>query len=273
MAKGGFGQRLKREREMREVSLDELTKSTRISQRFLEALENEEWSKLPGGVFGRGFVRTIAGYLGLDEEELLGEYDLARGDLSHGVTKPDDPIPSAPAWFPALAVVLVVALIVGLFFGGRYAWRWYAARRGAQHTSALGGAAPDSPTTPAQQDAASSPTSGAVLSSPGPLPAPPDAMVSGSADAPLDLSVSTSAATRVRILADDKLLLDGELPAGVNRHFPAHDHFEVTAADSSAVLLELNHQVMRPLGPPGASGTMVLSQTDVRPAAGGNAQP
>src|SRR6202795_4973386 len=80
MAKGSFGERLKRERELREVSLDELTKSTRISQRFLEALENEQWEKLPGGVFGRGFVRSIARYLGLDEESLLGEYDLARGD-------------------------------------------------------------------------------------------------------------------------------------------------------------------------------------------------
>jgi hypothetical protein len=77
----------------------------------------------------------------------------------------------------------------------------------------------------------------------------------------------------VRVLGDDKLLFDGELPAGINRHFAANDHFEITAADSSAVLLELNHQVMRPLGPPGASGTMVLSSKDVRPQASGISQP
>ncbi len=77
----------------------------------------------------------------------------------------------------------------------------------------------------------------------------------------------------MRILSDNKLALDEELPAGVNRHFAANDHFEVTAADSSAVLLELNHQVMRPLGPPGASGTMVLSRSDLRPATSGNTQP
>src|SRR5271156_5851469 len=110
MAKGSFGERLKREREMREVSLDELTKSTRISQRFLEALENEDWKKLPGGVFGRGFVRTIAGYLGLDEESLLGEYDLARGDVSRGTSRPEERIPSAPGWVPLLAV-LVIAVV------------------------------------------------------------------------------------------------------------------------------------------------------------------
>ncbi|MGB2637153.1 MAG: helix-turn-helix domain-containing protein, partial [Candidatus Acidiferrum sp.] len=79
MARGNFGERLKRERELREVTLQEITSATRIGPRFLEALENEDWEKLPGGVFNRGFVRSIARYLGLDEEALLGEYDLAHG--------------------------------------------------------------------------------------------------------------------------------------------------------------------------------------------------
>jgi len=80
MARGQFGERLKRERDLREVSMDELSKSTRISSRFLQALENEDWEKLPGGVFGHGFVRTIARYLGLDEEALISEYDSARAE-------------------------------------------------------------------------------------------------------------------------------------------------------------------------------------------------
>jgi len=41
---GNFGDRLKRERELREVSIEELTKATRISARFVEALENEDWA-------------------------------------------------------------------------------------------------------------------------------------------------------------------------------------------------------------------------------------
>ena len=65
MARGTFGERLKRERELREVTLEEITAGTRIGARFLEALENEQWDKLPGGVFNRGFVRAIARYLGL----------------------------------------------------------------------------------------------------------------------------------------------------------------------------------------------------------------
>jgi cytoskeletal protein RodZ len=243
MARGNFGERLKREREMREVSMDELTKATRISARFVEALENEDWGRLPGGVFGHGFVRTIARYLGLSEESLLGEYDLARAEhLAAAPAKPEERIPSPPAWLPVLAVFLVLILVAGLFYAGRYGWHRYTAYRATKKSAAaflamqpqLGSASPGS----AEQS---------------------------SSAAPLDLSVSTSAATRVRILADSKLLLDAQLPAGETRHFSANQQFEVTAGDSSAVLLELNGKAMPPLGAPGASGTMVLSQKDLRP--------
>jgi cytoskeletal protein RodZ len=130
MARGNFGERLKREREMREVSLEELTKATRISTRFLLALENEDWEKLPGGVFGRGFVRTIARYLGLDEESLLGEYDMARGGQALAEpAKPEERIPSPPKWLPVAAVFVVLLIVIGLFYAGRYGWRRYAAHR------------------------------------------------------------------------------------------------------------------------------------------------
>ena len=246
MARGNFGERLKREREMREVSLEELTKATRISTRFLLALENEDWEKLPGGVFGHGFVRTIARYLGLDEESLLGEYDMARGGQALAEpAKPEERIPSPPKWLPVAAVFVVLLIVIGLFYAGRYGWRWYAAHRAAKQSAVSG-----SPAQSSSQNGSTTP-----------------------ADSSLDLSVSTSAATRVRILADGKLLLDTELPAGETRHFSANQQIEVTAGDSSAVLLELNGQAMPPLGAPGSSGTMVLSQKDLRPASGGTTQP
>jgi cytoskeletal protein RodZ len=249
MAKGNFGERLKREREMREVTLEELTKATRISTRFLLALENESWDKLPGGVFGHGFVRTIARYLGLDEESLLSEYDMARGDKSQlEPAKPEERIPAPPKWIPAVAVLVILLLAAGLFYAGRYGWRRYVAHRAAKQS-----AASDAPSQ--------------ILSQASPSSSP------ATADSALDLSVSTSAATHVRVLADSKLLLDSDLPAGETRHFFAHQQFEVTAGDSSAVLLELNGQAMPPLGAPGLSGTIVLSQKDLRQASGGKSQP
>jgi cytoskeleton protein RodZ len=256
MARGTFGERLKREREMREVSPTEITAATRISGRFLEALENEDWGKLPGGVFNRGFVRAIARYLGLDEESLLAEYDLAHGEQKIEAPAPyENPIPRPSKWIPILGIFVFLGIVVGLFYAGRYGWRRYAAHRAAKQSSAtILVSRPPSET--GNSAAAEAPI---TSSSP--------------ASSSLDLSVSTSAATRVHIVGDGKLLLDTELSAGETRHFSAAQRFEVTAGDSSAVLLELNGQAMPPLGAPGASGTMVLSQKDLRQAPGGTSRP
>jgi transcriptional regulator with XRE-family HTH domain len=252
MARGNFGERLKRERELREVSLKEITTTTRIGPRYLEALENEEWAKLPGGVFNRGFVRAIARYLGLDEENLLSEYDLAHGEPSVSTPQPyDNKIPRPPIWVPILAVLALLAVLGGLIAGGVYGWRRYAAHRAAKRSSTLS-------LPPAQTPlgtAAATPSAAVIAAS---------NLANGLAAVPLDLSVSTSAATRVRIVADGVLLLDAELPAGETRHYAASKQFEVTASDSLAVLLELNGRAMPPVGSPGASGTIVLSQKDLR---------
>ena len=233
MARGNFGERLKREREMREVTMDELSKSTRISNRFLEALENEDWERLPGGVFGHGFVRTIARYLGLDEESLLGEYDLARAEkLPPTPEKPEERIPSPPKWLPAAVVFAILLAVIGLFYAGRYGWRRIASHRAAREsTSGTGGSGSTADPAPAVS---------------------------------LQLSVSTSAATHVRVLGDNKLLLDSDVPAGETRRFSATEQFEVTAADSSAVLLEMNGKAMPPVGAPGSSGRIVLTKDDLR---------
>jgi cytoskeletal protein RodZ len=239
------------------VSLEELTKATRIATRFLNALENEEWEKLPGGVFGRGFVRTIGRYLGLDEGSFLAEYDLARGEQKPEGSAPyESQIPRPPKWIPVAAVLGLLLVVVGLFFAGRYGLRRYLAHRAAKQSSSISNLLSPSSSEPAVASAMSAQT-----------PAP----VNG-ATASLDLSVSTSATTHVKIVADGKLLLDADVAAGENRHFIAAQQFEVSAADSSAVLLELNGKAMPPLGAPGASGTMMLSEKDLRPA-GGTSQP
>ena len=261
MARGNFGERLKRERELREVSPSEITSATRISGRFLEALENEDWGKLPGGIFNRGFVRAIARYLGLDEESFLAEYDLAHSEQKIEAPAPyENPVRRPPKWIPILGILVFLGILAGLVYAGRYAWRLYSAHRAAKQSStSILVSRPPSPS-----------------SAPNPLAADPSSTFSssaGSAAPALDLSVSTSAATRVRIVADGKLLLDTELPAGETRHFSASQQFEVFAGDSSAVLLELNGQAMPPLGAPGASGTIVLSQKDLRQAPGGTSRP
>jgi len=263
MARGTFGERLKRERELREVPLDEITLATRIGPRFLEALENEDWDKLPGGVFNRGFVRSIARYLGLDEESFLAEYDLAHNahaqliEQKHAAQKIENRIPQTPLWIPVVLVLVVLLLLAGLVYGSIFAWRLYAKHRAAS-SSALIVPAPAVPSN----TSATLPSAAAASSSP-----------AAPAEIPLDLSISASEATHVTVQADGATLFDAVLPTGENRHFSAKSEFLVTAANSSAVLLELNGEAMPPLGAPGASGTMTLSRKNLRQAPGGNSQP
>lgn len=72
-----FGENLRREREMRAVTLEEMSETTKISVRLLRALEQDRFAELPGGVFTRSFIRAYAQYLGLDEEHVLSEYKRA----------------------------------------------------------------------------------------------------------------------------------------------------------------------------------------------------
>ena len=74
-----FGENLRRERELRGVSLREISDDTKISIRFLQALESDRVDVLPGGIFRRTFVRQYAKHLGLDAEKLVAEFVYAHG--------------------------------------------------------------------------------------------------------------------------------------------------------------------------------------------------
>ena len=77
---GSFGDRLKKEREQRSISLDDISLSTKIGTRMLRALEEERFEQLPGGIFNKGFVRAYARHVGLDEEQTLADYMEALGE-------------------------------------------------------------------------------------------------------------------------------------------------------------------------------------------------
>lgn len=69
----GIGEALRSTRERRGLSIDEVARDTRISPRFLEALESEQFDELPAPVYVRGFIRSYAGYLRLEPQPLLDQ--------------------------------------------------------------------------------------------------------------------------------------------------------------------------------------------------------
>lgn len=123
-----IGQELKRERELRGISLKEIADSTKINLRFLRALEEDRFDLLPEKFFTRGIIRTYAKYLGLDEQSVLNTYlesqqihkaqETADEDKKSGMAEMPDSPPKEKriSLLFALMILIVLALIVIMYF-------------------------------------------------------------------------------------------------------------------------------------------------------------
>jgi len=110
-----FGAHLKSERELRGVTIDEVASKTKIHTRYLYALENNQFEKLPGEVFINGFIRSIAQVIGADEHELLSAYS----DIIKESSNKDETLSTSFKEKPKLNInfILLLSLII-LFLGG-----------------------------------------------------------------------------------------------------------------------------------------------------------
>jgi cytoskeletal protein RodZ len=299
----GFGEYLRREREMRGVSLEEISTATKISIRFLKAIENEELSKLPGGIFTRSFVRTYARYLGLDEERVLADCQLA------GQQKPEVDIRRitanrARSNGAASRTRLIAFLMAGVLLASGYALFRHSRRVMEQQsstpmvtpqsTTAPGTnppptAAPVQPSTPAQPEnnpslsaTSASPTAGATTApgtlqggppSPGAKANPPNQSVTSEATSAVaahtDLVLQVAATERVWVAvdADGKTVLQKVLNANEVENLKALDSFDVTIGNAQGVVLTLNGETLKPMGRRGEVKSIHLTRDDLKNAA------
>lgn len=91
---GEFGDKFRKAREKKEISLDAVSNVTKISARMLQAIEQEQFDQLPGGVFNKGFIRAYAKHLGMDAEEAVTDYlaCLRQAQIdAHEVWEPERP--------------------------------------------------------------------------------------------------------------------------------------------------------------------------------------
>lgn len=146
VARATFGEELRREREIRGISVKEIAEATKVSRRFLEAIENDDYRSLPAPVFSRGFVREYARYLGLDSDDMVARYI----HHTHAIEDPDlsempeplhsdritgeIPRPYARVDRNIWIFVVLLLICIGAIFGVR-AWM---ARRAAAPPAAVG---------------------------------------------------------------------------------------------------------------------------------------
>jgi cytoskeletal protein RodZ len=85
-----IGEKLRLARETRGIALRDISDQTRISMRYLEAIESDDYRRLPGGIFNRSFIRAYAKAIGYDENQAIDEY----GQTLRELGEPDEESPT-----------------------------------------------------------------------------------------------------------------------------------------------------------------------------------
>jgi len=118
-----FGEYLRKERETREISLDDVAKATKIQKRLLIALEDNRLDQLPALTFVRGFIRLYAQFIGLDPKQAVLRFEeyLKQIHPEPGVEKPElkKPLATKNIVISAVVLLLVVAVVVLSVIGSR----------------------------------------------------------------------------------------------------------------------------------------------------------
>ena len=117
-----LGEKLRQAREDKRLTLGDVAEQTRISSLYLEAIENDDYKILPGGIFNKGFVKSFAKFVGIDEQQALMDYQavLARSETAaehdQRVYKPE--VLTDDRSGSMLPTMIVAALVLGVMTFG-----------------------------------------------------------------------------------------------------------------------------------------------------------
>jgi cytoskeleton protein RodZ len=251
-----FGARFKEAREAKGISLDRIAAETRISTRFLQAIENEEFNLLPGGVFNRGFVRAFAEKVGLDPDQAVADYER--------IVKVHEP-PEASVATPRKAkrerhlyplAIGGLVLIILIF---------YLVTKEAFNTAQTANSPPPNSKATAAQPApppVSAPTAPTSATAPPATPAPPTKPPEVTSAAPepepsaaterLRIDMEVKETTWIKVDADGTTVDPGEiLEPGTTRHFTAQNSIFLTIGNAAGLVLKINDMPTKNLGKSG----------------------
>jgi cytoskeletal protein RodZ len=107
------GQYLRKHRETKRMSVEEISRATRVPMSSVERIESDQFDELPGEVFVRGFLRSYARSLGLAPEEVLARYTASRRIA--WVTPLPLSSPTKPARARRFGVAIAFVLLLILF--------------------------------------------------------------------------------------------------------------------------------------------------------------
>ena len=241
-----FGATFKKARDSKGVSLARIAEETRISTRFLEAIENEEFHLLPGGIFNRGFIRTYAERVGLDPEAALSEYEqlIKTQEPEQQVIPLDAPLPGTTEknFYPVVIGALALAIII-----------FYIVTRDS-------GAPRPTPTPPVAtvEQPAAPPLTSSVEAAPEPEPVPPVPATS------IALEIQAREQTWIKVVADGKEPQEALMEPGNLLTFTAQTSLTLTVGNAAGLDMKLNDQQMKSLGRSGQVREIVITPQNLK---------
>jgi len=248
-----FGTSFKRARETKGISIDQIASETRISTRFLLAIENEQFHLLPGGIFNRGFIRAYAEKVGLDPNQAVADYERLGGS---GETSEDPGMETAgPAkrdrrLYPAAIGGLLLLIII-----------LYVTTRESSNTAQLASPPPAPPSATAPVGTSSTPPSAAeappIVPELQPAPLPP-------AEA-LRIDIEVKETSWLKVSADGKALDAGEVvQPGMTRHYAAQNSIVLSMGNAGGIVLKINDMPAKELGNRGQVRELKITPENLR---------
>jgi cytoskeletal protein RodZ len=270
-----FGENLRRERDLRGVSLAEISQATKIGARLLDAIETERFDRLPGGVFNVAFVRQYARYLGLDEDKIVAEFlsacgpgkeqasqqrDAAIGALKQMVTEP----PAEPGrWLPMM-IAAVLLMLGALAVGGWRIWRGSSpdtVKPPPRAVTTKPSGVPTAPTvTPSVEPSQESdPPHPADATSPAvPTKAERAERKSARSEKGVNLELQSTERCTIHVSIDGRPEWFAVMPRAGRRTLKGDHIVQLTVDDAAALLVTRNGEIQPPLGGRGESKTLTF---------------
>jgi cytoskeletal protein RodZ len=284
---GDFGSMLKVAREKRGVTLRHISSVTKISVAALEALERNDISRLPGGIFSRSFVRSYALEVGLDPDEtierFIAQFPEAAPPPGHAQAEQQeeeeehDSNQQTAVTFVRL-VVISVPIVAGLLYLGTMTRRAVAPPGApAPNRPELVAAAPTPPAPPAVETAVPAVSSGSTTRAPerstasaAPTPgptAPGDTTGVGGTAVDSDrvtVAVVATAPCWVSAIVDGERVVSRQFQTGERMAFEVGRSVVLTAGDAAALAVTLNGEEARPLGSAGQVVTVRVTPANFK---------
>jgi len=240
-----FGEELRREREIRGISLKEISDATKISRRFLEALERNDHRTLPAPVFTRGFVREYARYVGLSAEEMVNRYNFAAANDDRiekpptvakypetpvrDITPKPAPKRGIPPTYARVDRNVLASLLILLALASVAYWAVQFKRKEREAEAAA--------------TAIAAPPAKALAT---PVIEPPALLPD---DSVLRMTMAATADSWVELEADGKTVMSDVIRAGQQQNFEAREQFRFRKiGNASGLSLRLNGTSIPPLG-------------------------